>query len=339
MENSDRRKAARAGGGALSAEAGESALRRIFFRQPELFAFLLLFCVLAGGCGENEEVVRVDLSHRERIVVAKPAEAVTYAYLPQYSHTTSYTRHNPLVEYLERESGLTMRQVFPDTFEEHTRMVERGEIDISFSNPFTYVRLAQKGATAFARVIEPSGRPFFRGQIIARIDSGIRRLEDCEGKRWIAVDPLSAGGYLFALGMFHDMGLDTDDFAAVDFAPGPGGKQEKAVLAVYAGKYDFASIREGTLDIVRDKIDPERIRVVATTQAYPGWVYAARKGLDPAVVDRIRNAMFRLSMEEPEGGRILANAGIRGIIPAADADYAPIRELMSKLDLYGEVDW
>lgn len=305
-------------------------------RQLAVIAVMLFFCFAAVGCSEEEEIVHVDMSRRERVIVPEYTDAVTYAYLPQYSHTTSYIRHNPLVEYLERVSGITMRQVFPDTFEEHTRMVERGEIDISFSNPFTYVKLAQKGATAFARVIEPSGLPFFRGQIIARIDSGIRRLEDCKGKRWIAVDPLSAGGYLFALGMFRDMGLDTGDFATVDFAPGPGGKQEKAVLAVYAGKYDFASIREGTLEVVRDKIEPERIRVVVSTRDYPGWVYAARKGLDPQVVARIKQAMFRLSMEDPEGGRILANAGIRGIIPAEDKDYDPIRILMAKLGLYSE---
>ena len=38
---------------------------------------------------------------------------------------------------------MNIKQVFPDTFDEHMRMVGQGKIDISFSNPFVYVGLAE----------------------------------------------------------------------------------------------------------------------------------------------------------------------------------------------------
>ncbi len=130
-------------------------------------------------------------------------EAITYAYLPQYSHTISFQRHRALLQYLRQTTGLPLRQIFPDTFDEHIAMVERGEIDISFSNPFVYIKLAELGSNAFARIVEPSGKPYFQGQVICRSDNPtIRKIEDCRGKRWIAVDPGSAGGYLFPLGLF-----------------------------------------------------------------------------------------------------------------------------------------
>ncbi|WP_415713253.1 phosphate/phosphite/phosphonate ABC transporter substrate-binding protein [Maridesulfovibrio sp.] len=282
----------------------------------------------------EERIVRVDMSIREEIRVPEPRPAITYAYLPQYSHKVSYLRHNRLIEYLSRESGFSIRQVFPDTFEEHRRMVENGEIDISFSNPMTYVEIAKSGARAFARIIEPSGSPTFRGQIITRKDNrSITRLEDCIGKTWIAVDPLSAGGYLFPLGLFLKHGIQKSDFKEISFAPGPGGKQEKAVLAVYAGKYDFASIREGTLNVVRDKINIDKIKIIAETEPYPGWVYAARKGLSPKVVNKIKYCMFAMSMDNPQQASILYQAGMRGIIPAEDKDYDSVRELTEKLGL------
>lgn len=209
--------------------------------------------------------------------------------------------------------------------------MERGDIDISFSNPFTYVSIAKTGARAFARIVEPSGSTNFRGQIIARTDNRlVQNLQDCRGKRWIAVDPLSAGGYLFALGHFMDHGIRLEDFSEVAFAPGPGGKQEKAVLAVYAGKYDIASIREGTLEIVKDKVNREKLRIIATTRDYPGWVYAARKGLPEATIKTIADALFKLSMDNPEQATILSGAGMSRIIPATDTDYDPIRELIAK---------
>ncbi|QJB55030.1 phosphate/phosphite/phosphonate ABC transporter substrate-binding protein [Pseudodesulfovibrio sp. zrk46] len=288
------------------------------------------------GCGENEgeDLVRVDMSKREKITAPLRKDAITYAYLPQYSHTISFQRHRALLQYLREATGLPLRQIFPDTFDEHIAMVERGEIDISFSNPFVYVKLAEAGATAFARTVEPSGKPYFQGQIICRSDNPtIKNIYDCRGKRWIAVDPGSAGGYLFPLGLFYDSGIKLNDFAEVDFAPGPGGKQEKVVLAIHAGAYDIGTIRKGALDVVAGKIDLGDIRVLAETRPYPGWVYAARKGLDPEVVHAVSDAMFALNKDTPKHREILLSAGMRGIIPAQDVDYDPVRELADKLGL------
>ena len=301
-----------------------------------LLAGLLMavFALACAGCGDDESVVRVDLDKRERLMLPQPKEAITYAYLPQYSHTISFERHRALLEYLRTVTGLPLRQIFPDTFEEHIKMVERGEIDISYSNPFVYIRLARAGATAFARSVEPSGKPDFRGQVICRSDNPtIRNISDCKGKRWIAVDPGSAGGYLFPLGLFYDHGIRLRDFSEVDFAPGPGGKQEKVVLAVHAGAYDIGTIRKGTLDVVARKIHLGDIRVLAETRAYPGWVYAARQGLDPDIVKAVAKAMFALDGGDPEHAAILKAAGMRGIIPARDLDYDPVRELARKLGI------
>ena len=299
------------------------------------FAAVCLLAVLAlalGGCGEDEQAVRVDLSKRDKPAAPLEQEAITYAYLPQYSHTVSFQRHRALLNYLRQVTGLPLRQIFPDTFDEHVTMVERGEIDISYSNPFVYIQLAESGATAFARIVEPSGSPDFQGQIITRSDNPtIERIEDCRGKRWIAVDPGSAGGYLFPLGLFYDHGLRIPDFAKVDFAPGSGGKQENVVLAVNAGAYDIGTIRKGTLDVVAGKVDLADIRVLAETRPYPGWVYAARAGLDPEAVKAIAEAMFALDAARERDRDILDAADMRAIIPARDADYDPVRELAVKL--------
>ena len=292
---------------------------------------LVLACT---GCSEDEPVVRVDLANRVEVTLAQPAKAVTYAYLPQYSHSVSFERHWRLVERLAAATGLHFRQVFPDTFDAHIKMVERGEIDISFSNPFIYIKLAGTGAKAFARIIESTGKPDFMGQIIYRHDNEqIKNIEDCRGKRWIAVDPSSAGGYLFALGHFVEQGISRNDFAEIAFAPGPGGKQEKVVLAVYAGQYDIGSIRTGTLSILKDRIDLSQIRILADTKSYPGWVYAARKGIKPEIVDKIARAMFTLTMENEKDAVILKAAKMRGIIPATDTDYDPVRDLAAKLQI------
>ncbi len=304
---------------------------------PSLVRLVLALCtvlLLCAACSEEEQALRVDLSKRQETNAPTPAAGITYAYLPQYSHTTSYKRHHLLVEYLAKATGLPMRQVFPDTFDEHVKMVAQGQIDISFTNPFVSIKLARQGARSFARTVKASGKADFRCEIICRSDNrDLKTLADCRGKRWIAVDPLSAGGYLFALGHFLDLGIRRQDFAEIAFAPGPGGKQENVVLAVLAGKYDFGTIREGTLDVLKGRIDPDQIRVLARTKAYPEWLFAARKGLDQGLVDKIAQAMFALDPAKPEHAAILEAAGLKGIIPAKDQDLDPVRELARKLEL------
>lgn len=294
----------------------------------------LTLLLLLGGCAEQEDAVRVDMNRVETLTPPRIAKAITYAYLPQYSHAVSFERHRRLLEYLRQKTGLSFRQVFPDTFGEHIKMVERGEIDISFTNPFVYITLTSLGSTAFARVVEPDGGQDFLGQVIVRKDNpSITSLQDCRGKRLIAVDPGSAGGYLYPMGLFHEHGITAADFQNIVFASGSGGKQEAVVLAVYAGAFDVGTIRKGTLDIVRDKIDVDQIRVLAETRPYPGWVYSARKGLDQALVFKISRALFDLEVSRRADAQILQAAGMIDIIPARDGDYDPVRALIRRLNL------
>jgi phosphonate transport system substrate-binding protein len=302
------------------------------------FAKLLLLLLISGflsSCNEGEKPVVIDLTQREEIGYEESPNTITYAYVPQYFHKVSYARHHPLVEYLRKETGLSIRQVFPDSFDDYIKMAAQGKIDISFANPFVYVKVAQHGAIrAFARIIELDGRQTFRGQIISRSDNNeIATLQDCIGKRWVAVDPSSAGGYLFALGLFRDHGIRREDFSEIAFVPGPGGQQEKVVRAVYSGRYDIGSVREGTLELVADKMDMSQIKVLAHTDWYPGWMYAARSDLDPKAASAVKNALLDLDCTSPDHREICDSAHISGVIASEDSDFDPIRALAAKVGI------
>ena len=295
---------------------------------------LLLFLIFFG-CGEDESAIKVDLDIKEQVILKEEPGIITYAYLPQYSHTVSHTRHHSLIQYLRKETGLNIKQIFPDTFDQHMKMVGQKKIDISFSNPFIYIKIAHRyGASAFARIVEMNGKDSFRGQIICRADnSSIQTIADCRDKRWIAVDSASAGGYLYPLGHFMDHGITKKDFKEIAFAPGPGGKQEKVVLSVYAGKYDIGTIREGTLDVVSGKIDINKIRIVSMTDPYPGWVYAARKNLDKKIVGKLKQAFGKLDFNIKNHREILEAADFIKVIDACDSDFDSVRQLAVRVGM------
>jgi len=305
------------------------------FKKRFCLFLVAVWVMVSPGCSLEEEPVVVDMSQREDITVKKEVQGLTYAYLPQYSHRTSYERHHRLIEYLHRETDLNIIQIFPDTFDVHMKMVGQGKIDISFSNPFVYVQMAkQYGSRAFARIIEPDGTKDFRGLIICRADNPqIRQLQDCKAKRWLAVDPSSAGGYLFGLGHFIQHGIQKADFHEIAFARGSGGMQEKVVLAVHAGRYDIGTVREGALEVVANKINLGEIKILAHTRYYPGWVYSARKGLPPQVVERIKQAFLRLDRNNAGHREILQAANFKGVVSSDDREFEPVRELVTRVGL------
>ncbi|MGM0454310.1 MAG: PhnD/SsuA/transferrin family substrate-binding protein, partial [Thermodesulfobacteriota bacterium] len=169
-----------------------------------LFAILLFGLMVISACGPEDRAQKIDLSKRKQIRTTRALDSLTYACLPQYSHQVSFSRHHRLVEHISEKTDMPIRQVFPDTFAAHVKMVGEGKIDISFSNPLVYTKIADRhGARAFARIVENNGSPSFRGQIICRSDhKAIENLQDCKNKRWMAVAPTSAAGYLFVLDHF-----------------------------------------------------------------------------------------------------------------------------------------
>ncbi len=267
-------------------------------------------------------------------VTEPTAQKVTYAYLPQYSKEISLERHQDIVAFIKKETGLDIIQVFPESFDDHMKKVGSGEIDISFSNPFVYIKIAQQyDARAFGRIIEKEGKDMFRGEICVLKDSPLQTLADLKGKRVMAVSPSSAGGYLFQRGMLVEAGIDPNEDLTIDFAQ-EAGKQEKAFLAMYSGEYDACFVREGTrTEVMKDQVDISKVRVLAYTPWYSGWVYATRKGLDPVVLDKIRSAMLKLDFSDPEHKAILEKAKFVKIVPSEDKDFDTIRELASKLEL------
>ncbi|MCP4670328.1 MAG: phosphate/phosphite/phosphonate ABC transporter substrate-binding protein [Desulfobacula sp.] len=301
------------------------------------YLWTLLFSILLfNGCGNQDEaIIKVDLNVKEQVIFEEEPDVINYAYLPQYSHTISYTRHHALIQYLRKETGLNIKQIFPDTFDQHMKMVGQKKIDISFSNPFIYVNIAhQYHAKAFARIVEVKGEDKFRGQIIARADNlSIQDISNCRNKRWIAVDSTSAGGYLYPLGHFIDNGITKKDFKEIAFAPGPGGKQEKVILSVYAGKYDIGTIREGSLDVMSDKIDTTKIKIVSMTDSYPGWVYSAREGLDKNKVEKLKQALEKLDFNNKIHASILQAANFIKVIPSNDSDFDSVRKLALRVGL------
>src|SRR5512133_2334115 len=78
-------------------------------------------------------------------------------------------------------------------------------------------------------------QPFYRGQFIANVNSGIKDFPDLKGKSFCFVDPNSTSGYVVPRIILKAKGIDPDtDFSATQNA----GSHNNVAIAVYKGDCD-----------------------------------------------------------------------------------------------------
>lgn len=246
------------------------------------------------------------------------------AILPLYSAITLFDRFDPLMRYLTRKTGYEFKLVIPKDFEDFFDIVKQGKVEFSYSNPYIYIQLADKGfLRAFANTILQQTGDSFRGIIITHKDSPIRTLNDLKGKKVMVVSYKSAGGFLAQKLFLYENNIDVSkDLSLID-----GKRQEEVILNVYRKNVDAGFVRESALDVLEEEIDLGKIRILAKTPYIANWPFAATKNTDEKMIGLIQKNLLEL-----KDGEILRAAHLTGFKPASDRDYDNLRLSIKKYE-------
>ena len=165
-----------------------------------------------------------------------------------------------------------------------------------------------------------------------RRESGITSLEELRGRTIAFVDPASSSGYIYPMVLLIKRGLVTNRdprtfFKEVVFS----GAHDASMRALLNGHVDaIASFDLAREQYLKEPAERERLSVVAETEPIPEAGIAARDGLDPAVVARVRAAL--LQIRGPAYAALLKRLyEIDGFEPADDREYDPVRAAIELL--------
>lgn len=235
-------------------------------------------------------------------------KTVRFAVLPLYPASTIYQRYEPLMRYLSRGTGYEFKLVIPRDFDEFLLLVKGGTIDFSYQNPYIFAQIDRDydikpiAATVSEPDAEASGGEAFRGVIITRRDSALASIEDLRGRTVMVVSRRSAGGFLSQKIFLAQRGIDVDrDLKILDAK-----RQEKVILGVYNGLADAGFVRESALDVLKDEVDMQQIRILASTSTLPNWPIAWTRKHNPALAEKVRHLL--LTLDAPD---ILKAARVR----------------------------
>ena len=237
-----------------------------------------------------------------------------------------------IADMIQEKTGLYVEASVATSYAAVIEAMGAGKADVGWLNPFGYVLAHDKYGVAVLLITVRFGKPYYRGQIVVRADSGIKELKDLQGKKFAYVDPASTSGYLYPRALLKANGFDPDTFfGETVFA----GSHNNVILAVYKGEVDAGATYDDARNAVKKDYPDvlEKVTVIAYTPNIPNDTVSVRKDLPQEIKDQLKQALLEISDSE-EGQQALKELySIQGLVEGQDAMFDPVRQAAKDLGI------
>ncbi len=276
-------------------------------------ALLTVFLPALPGCGE-----------KGGRAADRPLKV---ALLPDESPATIIRKNEPLRVYLASALKRDIELVVTTDYSSMIEAMRRGQIDVGYFGPLSYVLLKQRmpGATAFAAKLEGTS-PTYTTVLIASASSGVFRPEDLRGKTVAFGDPASTSSHLIPKSMLAKAGLE----AGRDYKEVFVGAHDAVAVAAQNGNAQGGGLSHQLFRslIEQGTIKEDRVNVIAESDRYPNYPWVLSPELDSKLQEAIKAAFYEL--KDPA---ILTPLKADGFAPVTDTDYDQIRDMVKLLGI------
>ena len=281
---------------------------------------LLLLLVLLASCPSKQPT-----PHEAAAVDDSPPAQLRIGSAPYLSPTELHEIFNPLLRHLSQKTGVKASLVLAKNYAELVRMLKAKEIEIAVLPPYVYVS-AKEQLTTLQPLVSPitAGAETSGSYLFTMKDSGLKSLQDLKGKRLALVDPESVTGYLFPLMALLEAGLSpAQDLAEIVIM----GSHDRVLDAVKNHEVDAGASYSSAMSsyTTREGLAPDFFLILAKGARSPHEVWAHSGALSPGFSEKVKQLLFSLSSNTPEGKQLLTL--INGFVPVEDTNYEHIRDV------------
>lgn len=245
---------------------------------------------------------------------AYSADEYSFVVVPQFERRKVFAIWQPIVDELQKRSGVNLKLSTTMTVVEYGRNMKRGDYDFVFTNPYFVLK--------FYPV--PGYEPLVRdaknlnGIVVVRDDSPIKGPADLQGKT-LGVPTLNAFGASLMVQ------ADLEKQYGVKVTVKDAKTHTSAYFQVVNGLVDAAGGVKKTLQeqepLVRDSL-----RVVYTTRELPSHPLAAHPRVPKAVREKVRQAFLDMG-KDPAMKPLLEKIPMTRPVATSIEDYRPAFEL------------
>jgi len=266
-----------------------------------------------------------------------PTATLRISLIPAESAESMLASAKPLTDYLKKELEVADFQLFVSTDYSGTiEAMKANHVDLALYGPFSYVLGNQvAGAKALVMPGLADGTPSsYNSLIVANKKSGITKLDDLKtgNHSFSFVDPASTSGYLVPSGIMIDAGIDPKKDLKTVFSGG----HDASLLAIANGTVDAGAVADATYKkmVAAGAVDEANLVLVVTSPPIPEGPWAYRDGLDPALVERIRESFINFTnvVTDPAVISTVIENGVK-FVDAPDSLYDGLRTLAKALNL------
>lgn len=266
---------------------------------------------------------------------AASANRIVFAVLPAESQASSEPLWAPLIDDLERETGLEVELRFLPNYTVLVEAMRAGQVQVAWMSALPALDATRRSqGQIIGRIMNREGETHYRSVLIARRGSGIT-----------LQDVLACGGRLtFGMG---DARSTSGTLAPMAFLFGPNqiepqrcfrevrnANHQANALAVANGVIDVATNNDVGL-LFTERQNPQaaaNIEVIWRSPPIPESAIVVRQDLDPAITERIRS-FFLTYGDSPEEERVLEGLEYGGFQAADDSYLDPVREMEASVAL------
>ncbi|MDV6227587.1 phosphate/phosphite/phosphonate ABC transporter substrate-binding protein [Nitratireductor aquimarinus] len=273
-------------------------------------------------CDANEDLVADTPSDPSKL--SNP-DTLVFAYTPVEDPAIYEDIWEPFIAHLEDVTGKDVQFFAVQSNSAEVEAMRSGRLHIAgFSTGPTPFAVNLAGAVPFAIMGSEDGRFGYKLQVYTRKDSGINEMGDLKGKRIAHTSPTSNSGNLAPRALFPGLGVVPEQDYEVVYS----GSHDQSMLGVVAGDYDAAPVASEVVDRMaeRDLYDLEEVKIVWESDPFPTTSYTYAHDLDPALVEKIKEAFFSFDFAGTALGEEFS--GVSKFVPVTyQKDWAVIREI------------
>ena len=242
------------------------------------------------------------------------------------------------VKYLKKNTNLSFKVTVPTDYVTVIEALGSKRADISIMNSFGYLLANQKyGAKAKLKVIR-RGKDYYRGQIIAHIDSKIKTIKDIEGKKFAFTNPASTSGFLFPLKILVDNKITPKSTiyakSHINVVKMIYRKKADAGATFYSSPSGNGDFKDARVLIKKQFPDVgEKIKIIEITENIPNDPFVFRKNF-PKDLEKKFIKTLKKFLSTKTGKKTFDNIyGVTGVVDAQDSNYNSLRDLIKTVDL------
>ena len=260
--------------------------------------------------------------------LSKGNTPVRFGIVTFYNPRLMVLRYQPLMDALASRTGRPFELVLARNYDETVRQLEKGEIDIAYLGPVTFLRAHRKfGAIPLVR-LNTGNSAVFHSVIAVRDDSEIASLEQLAGKRFAFGSPLSTSSHLFPRLIMFQAGVPPTELGGYVYFR----HHDSAARAVLTGDADACGVR----DVVANRYADRGLKVIAKSGPIPNFPLVVHPDASPELVRSLRDALLSFNPADSTDMKLLEALDTEfheGFAEVSVEEYVPVEEIMK--DIFG----